>query len=555
MPIPTHEERIGTVLGGKYRIDQILGLGGMGAVFAGVHQLTGRSVAVKLLHHEHVRNPESGQRFLREARTAAEIRHPNVVDILDMGVEPDGTVFMVLELLQGMTLAQVLEQTHQLGHAQAADILIPVMRALVYAHRKNIIHRDLKPDNIFVHEDSTGGVVPKLLDFGIAKAIDHSSARVTQTGFILGTPSYMSPEQVAGLHDKVGPQSDVWAMGVVWYETLTGEAPFDGPTPTATLMNINSGRVIHIEDKLPDLPRALCDAIDRALVRDASRRHPTMMAFLEAISRALGRPITIAGSTLSDFTNPGLNVASLAPERSSLVSISQPGTFSILDIDEEAPIPFPLSKPAQGRTSSQPPSLMASDPGARATSSIPPSSDPAPRSPSLDSKPWVLGNAAADRAPSPSMRPPLGPSDRPPFRLTGVDNTPPAEVLPLTPPKPRSAGMRAAAVVAAFVGVAGASWVALSGFPWEPRSRTNDPIRQQIAHFATDASLPPMAMTRPDAPNDTTPVTPVTQGATDASATEQSDATANAPSPPPTPATAPPDEASERGHRRHRRHR
>jgi hypothetical protein len=151
------------------------------------------------------------------------------------------------------------------------------------------------------------------------------------------------------------------------------------------------------------------------------------------------------------------------------------------------------------------------------------------------------------------MRPPLGPSDRPPFRLTGVDNTPPAEVLPLTPPKPKSTGMRVAAVVTAFVGVAGASWVALSGVPWESHTRTTDPIRQQIAQFATDASLPPMVMTRPDAPSDTTPVTPVANTATDASVAEQSDAVATAVTP--TPDTNAPDEASDRGHHRRRRHR
>ena len=298
MPIPTHEERLGTLLGNKYRLDRLIGRGGMGAVFAGVHTLTGRPVAVKVLHHEQVENADTAQRFLREARVVAGLKHPNVVDVLDLGEEPDRTVYMVLELLEGETFTRLLEREGPLSFERAAELLYPVMRALTWAHGRGVVHRDIKPDNLFLHRDAEGHVIPKVLDFGIAKALDEpGSTHVTQTGFVMGTPAYMSPEQAEGVPERIGAASDVWSMGVVWYEALVGELPFGGPTPTAILLAVNAGRFTRLTKRIPALPVPVANAIDKALVRDVPRRHPDMGAFLDALQRAsadVGREVPAA---------------------------------------------------------------------------------------------------------------------------------------------------------------------------------------------------------------------------------------------------------------------
>jgi eukaryotic-like serine/threonine-protein kinase len=301
VPILTHEERVGTLLGGKYRLGKILGRGGMGAVFESVHEWTGRAVAVKVLSHEHVENPEAAERFLREARVVAGLKHPNVVDVLDLGEEPDRTVFMVLELLEGESFGRMLYREKTLSFERAAEVLVPVMRAVAYAHGRNVVHRDIKPENIFLHTDAEGNRIPKILDFGIAKALDEErDQHVTQTGFVMGTPAYMSPEQGEGIPSRIGAPADVWSMGVVWYEALSGALPFEGPTPTSILLAVNSGKFTRLVKRLPSLPVSLANAIDKAIVRDVARRYPDMGAFLDAITKAAaeaGEATPARGST------------------------------------------------------------------------------------------------------------------------------------------------------------------------------------------------------------------------------------------------------------------
>ncbi len=287
MPILTPEERIGTELAEKYRIDSILGVGGMATVFAGTHLWTGREVAIKLLHYDYAADEGVVDRFLREARTAATLKHPHVVDVLDMGKHTDNTVFLVLERLDGESLMQAIEKRGAIPPPRAGEILVPVMRALEYAHRKKVIHRDLKPDNIFISRDATGTMIPKLLDFGIAKVVEQKHKNSTRTGTLLGTPNYMSPEHCTG-DPTLDAQTDVWAMGVVWYETLTGVVPFDGPSPPAILMSIMNGVHKPLRELAPSLPSALVEAIEGALVKDRAGRYRTMQAFLEEIIAAFG---------------------------------------------------------------------------------------------------------------------------------------------------------------------------------------------------------------------------------------------------------------------------
>jgi serine/threonine-protein kinase len=264
MPILTEAERLGTTLDGRYLLRSILGRGGMGVVYAAEHALTGRSVAVKLVRPELASDPRYAERLFREARAAAALQHPNVVDVLDMGALEDGGLYLVLELLEGFDLAAVLDAEGPLALERVLRLIEPVLDALEALHAKGIVHRDLKPSNVFVTRRGSAEV-PKLLDFGIAKLRDARGS--TTTGRILGTPWYMSPEQAAG-DVEAGPEVDVWAVGAMLFECLSGRVPFDGPTPTAVLMNVLRRDAPTLE--LPEAPH-VAEAVRRAMSKGDDR--------------------------------------------------------------------------------------------------------------------------------------------------------------------------------------------------------------------------------------------------------------------------------------------
>lgn len=272
MPILTERERLGTRLAGKYDLSAILGRGGMGTVYAGVHAWTGRRVAVKLLKPALAEDANVVRRFLREARAAAAIRHPHVVDVLDMGQESDGAVYMVLELLEGESLGTRLRRTGRISPEDLLPILVPVADALVDVHAKGLVHRDLKPDNVFVARGRGDAIVPKLLDFGIAKILEDTSGTPgTRTGAIVGTPHYMSPEQASGSRE-IGPASDVWSFGVVLFECLSGRLPFEAETATGVLVRILTSPPPSISKVAPEIPRPLVRVIEHAMQSDPANR-------------------------------------------------------------------------------------------------------------------------------------------------------------------------------------------------------------------------------------------------------------------------------------------
>ncbi len=276
------DARLGTVVADRYRIDRVLGVGGMGVVYAGIHTWTERAVAIKILRPEFAQQTELLQRFFQEAKTAAGLRHPNVVDVLDMGMDDDDSAFIVLELLEGESLETRLKREGELDPAQTLRILLPVIEALHVAHARGIIHRDLKPANLFLVEDRHGEEVPKLLDFGIAKLLENSVIQ-TQTGSMLGTPGYMSPEQMRGVSDLTAA-SDVWGMGVMLFRTLAGRLPFDvDPNPTTMVMNILMNEAPRLREIAPDVPPNLAAAVDLALKHSPETRHRDMQELLEAL--------------------------------------------------------------------------------------------------------------------------------------------------------------------------------------------------------------------------------------------------------------------------------
>ena len=308
MPIVIHtdEERIGTAVAGKYRIEQVLGRGGMGTVFRGVHAWTGRRVAVKLLKPMFAQDPQTVTRFLHEARAAASISHPNVVEVLDMGREDDGTVYLVLELLQGESLADHLARRRKITVHDAVELLSPIMDALSAAHARGIVHRDLKPDNVFLSRDGAGRLVPKLLDFGVAKLMEPTSGTVTQTGVVIGTPLYMSPEQ-AGARRDIGPPADVWSMAVVLYEALTGTLPYEETSTTALVVAILTTPPKPLASRDASLPREVCEVVDRALAREPSARWGSIRELRDALARvaaSLPRAPELATAALA-HTLPG----------------------------------------------------------------------------------------------------------------------------------------------------------------------------------------------------------------------------------------------------------
>jgi len=278
MPILTAEERVGTVLDGKYELMHIAARGGMGVLFEGRHCLTQRRVAVKLLRAEEDPAGTRAERFVTEARAAASLHHPNVVDILDMG-EAAGAPYVVMEFLDGSSLEAILHEHERLSAQETLELLLPIIGALAKAHEAGIIHRDLKPANIFVSRDASGRRVPKLLDFGVAKV--WRDVGLTDSGTIVGTPHYMSPEQASG--GEIGPATDVWAAGVVLYRCLSGALPFPGTNAGSVLAAVHRGNARSLVELDPQLPPRFCAAIERAINKDPARRYADMRALAHAL--------------------------------------------------------------------------------------------------------------------------------------------------------------------------------------------------------------------------------------------------------------------------------
>jgi serine/threonine-protein kinase len=257
----------------------------MGAVYEARHVWTDRAVAVKLLHPEHVRRREMVSRFMTEARAVSAIRHPNIVDVLDMGYdEAERTLYIVQELLLGEDLATRLEREGSLGVTAALDLAVPVLGALVSAHRAGIIHRDVKPENVFLASPPGGGAVTaKLIDFGIARILSaDAEARTTRAGTAVGTPQYMSPEQARG-EDDLDARTDVWALGVLLYECLSGVRPFEAANYNLVVVKIVTERPRPLRELCPSVPASVAAVVDRALALERDDRWADASAMLDAV--------------------------------------------------------------------------------------------------------------------------------------------------------------------------------------------------------------------------------------------------------------------------------
>ena len=271
-------DRVGTLLDDKYRLDKLIGLGGMGAVYRGVHRWTERPVAVKILDDEVSKDPESIERFVREARALSRVGHRGIVQVLDLGRATNGSLYLVQALLDGETLRDHLARLGKLTVNECARIALPVLDALDAAHAAGIVHRDVKPENILLHRDPRRGVEPKLIDFGVAR-LDVQGLRLTRAGSLLGTPHYMAPEQIRGDID-IDPRADLWAMGVVLFECSSGERPVSAESLRELFAKVVLEPIPSLRERAPALPEAFVTLVDRALAKERARRWPSARAML-----------------------------------------------------------------------------------------------------------------------------------------------------------------------------------------------------------------------------------------------------------------------------------
>ncbi|MBI4510124.1 MAG: protein kinase [Deltaproteobacteria bacterium] len=273
----------GALLMGKYRLERLLGQGGMGSVFLAENKDIGRKVAIKVLHANFATDAGLLARFRQEARAAAAIGHPGIVDVLDMGTLDDGAAFIVMERLEGETLGERLTQVGRLPMGSVQAIVGQVFDALAAAHEKGIIHRDLKPDNIFLVERPVA--MAKLLDFGISKLQGTEDLSLTRTGAVMGTPLYMSPEQARGAKD-ISASTDLYSMGAILYHALAGKPPFLGETYNEVLAKVLIEDPPPLSEARSDLPSGLVSLVHSLLSKNPGQRPPSTRAAKSALEVA-----------------------------------------------------------------------------------------------------------------------------------------------------------------------------------------------------------------------------------------------------------------------------
>jgi serine/threonine protein kinase len=302
---------VGRTLEGKYKIKAVLGEGGMGTVYEGSHVALGRAVAIKVLHPNQARKPEAVQRLYQEARSAGSLGHPNICEVYDVGRFDDGSPFLVMEKLEGETLAERVSGEGALPFDVVVDVMGQVLSGLVEAHTKGIVHRDIKPENIFLTHRAGLPPIAKILDFGVSKTLHADDQEpgldLTRTGMVMGTPYYLAPEQARG-ERTLDHRVDLWACGIMLYECLAGRRPFVAPNYNALLVQILQGTPRSLREVRPATPAGFETVIARALERDRDKRYRTASEFQSDLQMLRDRhrpstpsiPITTAAFPVRD---------------------------------------------------------------------------------------------------------------------------------------------------------------------------------------------------------------------------------------------------------------
>ncbi len=294
----------GTILDGRYEIIEPIAEGGMGAVFRARRRLLGDEVALKIVRSDFARDQGARERFLRESRACAQLRHPNIVSILDYNLDTEGRPFLVMELLNGRSLRQELGARGALPLYEVQAILLPICSALQLAHDRGILHRDLKPANIVAHDFGGGMRAHKIVDFGLVRDLRSDSTRLTAANMFVGTFSYAAPEQVLG--GELDARSDQYSLAVVAYELLTGRPPFDDPDPAQLVMSLLSKPFPAPTTLRSDLPKWIDVVLGRALAKAPGDRYPSVAAFGRAMQGDSHAPTVMTGAVPAAPVSNGL---------------------------------------------------------------------------------------------------------------------------------------------------------------------------------------------------------------------------------------------------------
>ncbi|HEX8794894.1 MAG TPA: serine/threonine-protein kinase [Polyangiaceae bacterium] len=278
----------GQTIAGKYRLNRLLGTGGMASVWSATNVFTEREFAVKFMLPQVARTPEAARRFLLEAKVSARINHPNIIEVIDVGQAEDGSLFLVMELLTGVSLdVATRRQTPAMTLHEFLGHMKDVAVALAAAHRSGVIHRDLKPTNVFLHKDRDGRVVPKLLDFGVSKILEEeNNTSLTVVGTVLGSPLYMSPEQAMGAAGIDG-RTDIFAFGGILFEAMTGQRAYDAPNFNALIVTIATKEPKKIDDAAPQLPESIRALVRECMVTDKTKRLASFDAIVERLDTTI----------------------------------------------------------------------------------------------------------------------------------------------------------------------------------------------------------------------------------------------------------------------------
>ncbi|MBI4703498.1 MAG: serine/threonine protein kinase [Deltaproteobacteria bacterium] len=486
----------GAVIASKYRLDRLLARGGMGSVWVAWDQVLERPVAVKFMHPQVAASATLRERFNREAKAAARLRSPYVVQIFDHGVEDD-TPYIVMELLEGEELQDRLKRQGRLSLGEATPIFMQAAKALQVAHRAGIVHRDLKPQNIFLARSDDGDEAVRILDFGIAKTLEAAGGSdATKTGDVFGTPYYMSPEQARGFK-SIDQRSDLWSLAVIMYRSLTGKRAFDGESAGDIIVKICTEVVPPPSGRALGLPRAVDAFFERALARNPDERFQSAQemaeAFLAVAVSELPSDVLTTVPRPSTWSSPGLSV----PQPESAPAATLVTVTGVSDADPEA-------GPAEGRRSGPGPAGMAiADDGTyegptreRPLPAVDRDESGSPDSgPLSESSSWPAGLAAAGAKPPPRA-PASDAADRP--EATGGTLGSVARDETASFPKRRSAVLAFVAAAAAVV------VVGVTGF-FLGRPKATSPAPAAPATTATAAAAEPVREAVPPPPRSRRP--------------------------------------------------
>jgi len=326
---------VGNLFAGKFRVEKLLGEGGMGRVYRATQLSLDKVICLKVLRRELATDPETQARFQREAKAASRLNHPHSIQIIDFGAGDNGELYIAMELVSGQDLQQVMQDQFPLPEARIVHIMAQVLDALSEAHAQKIIHRDLKPENIMVGRFRNDPDFVKVLDFGIAQIQDGSAARLTRAGLVCGTPEYMSPEQARG--EELDARSDIYSAGVILYQMVTGRLPFQADTP----MGFVSKHLVEVPappaQVRPDVSPALSSLIVRALAKDRGERPPSALAMRDLLLASAGSapaaapkvPIAPPAAVRTAPTQPKAVAAPAAPPRAGLGVWLAVGTVAV----------------------------------------------------------------------------------------------------------------------------------------------------------------------------------------------------------------------------------